>query len=228
VSNRFRNSEFVDFNTGTVKLAPIQLKFRLTLAGPLLLPDLIRLFHCRMEVWYLGVAAQMLNEIEFTQPPTIWSHAAYSLLALMFAYFEMIGKILNASAVDEVVTAADFDCGFRDVYSDTLGEVRTSSGELYDPKEFYRRARNGLYQLGSTQWGLWVHNIATISPQDFDIVQRNSNDPASIRYYVNPHTLVRTIIDHFPTLIERLNDPDVQYDPLRERFIAYFGDIREL
>jgi hypothetical protein len=220
----FRESDFVDFNSGKVKIAPIQLQFRLRLAGPLLLPDLIRLFECRMEVWYLGVAVQMLHEIEFELPPSIWSHAAYGLLALLFSYFEIIGKLFNSDAADSVVSAIDFDCGFRDVYSDAI----TSDGQIYDPKEFYTRARNGLYQLGTTPRGLWVHNERTISMQDFDVVQKNPNDPATLKYYVNPHSLTRTLVDHFPTVIRRLNAQEQQYDGLRHRFKTLFGDLRDL
>lgn len=223
MAKSFRESDFVDFNSGRVKVAPIQLQFRLKLAGPLRPSDLVRLFECRMEVWYLGVAVQMLHEIEFEQPPAIWSHAAYGLLALLFTYFEIIGKLFNPAATDSVVSALDFDCGFREVYGDPL----STAGQSYDPKEFYTRARNGLYQLGTTPHGLWVHNERTISTQDFDIIQKNPNDPATLKYYVNPHSLTRTLVEHFPTVIRRLNAQDQQYDGLRLRFQTFFGDMRE-
>lgn len=223
LTKRFRNSEFVDFNTGTVKLAPIQLQFRMALAGPPTFADLVRLFQCRIEVWHLGVAVQMLHDIEFNSPPSVWSHAAYGLLSLIFVYFETIGKVLNADAAPSSAPAVDFDLGFRDVYSD----VTTSSGNRYDPKEFYVRAHIGLFHLGSTVRGLWVHNERSISVKDFDIVQRNPNDPTSLKYYVNPHAAVRTIVEHFPTFIQRLQDPDARYDALRAKFKEAVGDLRE-
>jgi hypothetical protein len=176
-----------------------------------------------MEVWYLGVAVQMLHEIEYEQPPAIWSHAAYGLLALLFTYFEVIGKVLNPDARDSGDTASDFDYGFRDVY----GDLTTSAGKSYDPKEFYARAHNGLYQLGTTPRGLWVHNERSISTKDFDVIQKNPSDPATLKYYVNPHSMARTIVNHFPTLIQRLNDSSEQYDAMRVRFNAFFGDVRE-
>jgi hypothetical protein len=218
---RFRESEFIDFNTGSVKVAPIQLQFRMTMAGEQHFPDLVRLFQCRMEVWHLGVAAQMVRQIELNTPPSIWSHSAYGLLTLLFAYFETIGKILNPQG-EYSTTAIDFDYGFRDVYSDST----TSSGNEYDPKEFYKRARNGLIPLGASQSGLWVHNERLLTDKDFDIIQKNPNDPSKLRYYINPHGVVRTVIDHFPTFIARLHNPDTRHDALRTRFRESLGDLR--
>jgi hypothetical protein len=219
----FRESEFIDFNTGMVKIAPMQLQFRMALSGPLQLSDLIRLFQCRIEVWNLGVAVQMLRQIEITSPPSIWSHAAYGLIAIGFPYFEMIGKTLNPKSEKRGTARADFDFGFRDVYQD----ITTSSGESYDPVEFYNRVRNGLYHLGSTQNGLWMHNDQSISTKDFDIIRKISSDPASTKYYVNPHAMIRTIVAHFPTFIERLKNPATEYDGMRAKFEEFLSDFHE-
>jgi hypothetical protein len=108
----------------------------------------------------------------------------------------------------------EFNRGFHDVYNDAT----TSSGESYDPLEFYRRGQSGLFLLGSTTQGLWVHNSRSISAKDFDITQTTAADPTTRKYYVNPHSTARTVINHFPTLITRLNDPDAQYNALRARF----------
>ena len=223
MTKRFRESEFIDFTTGTVKLAPIQLQFKMTLAGSAHFSDHLRLFECRMEVWQLGVAVQMLHEIEYGNPPSIWSHAAYALVTLLTTYFETIGRIVNTDTAVPNTAAMDFECGFRDVYP----TVTTSSGKGYDPKEFYLRARNGLYALGSTKRGLWVHNERSISTQDFDIIQKNPADPASEKYLVNPHAVVRTLVEHFPTLIQRLHDPNPKYDAMRAQFREHFSDVRE-
>jgi hypothetical protein len=222
---RFRESEFIDFNTGSVKLAPIQLQFKMTMAGGMSFADLVRLFQCRMEVWHLGVAVQIVRQIEAYSPPSIWSHSAYGLLSLLVSYFEIIGQILNPDSTTSAPAEVDFDCAFRDVYT----EMKTTNGAPLAPKEFYRRARNGLVALGSTQDGLWVHNDRNISTKDFDIIQKNPTDPATIKYYVNPHAVVRTAIDHFPTFIARLNDPNTRYDALRARFRGFVRDgfVRE-
>jgi hypothetical protein len=195
----------------------------MTLAGSLQYADLVRLFCCRMEVWHLGVATQILQSIEYNQPPSVWSHAAYSLVALLFNYFETTGRILNPAPQSTRATEMDFDCGFRDVYDD----ITTSTGEEYDPIEFYNRARNGLYYLGSTRRGLWVHNDRSISSKDFDIINKNPADPATLKYYVNPHSATRAMVDHFPTFVERLNDDDPRNEPMRVRFRNFFGDVRD-
>lgn len=220
---KFRASEFIDFNTGHVIIAPIQLQFRMKLAGAVAFADLLRLFECRVEVWHLGVLAQMVNNIEYGQPPSIWSHAAYGLLPLLFIYFETVGKMLAPAETRDEPPEIEFNRGFHDVYND----VTTSSGERYDPQEFYRRGQNELFLLGSTPHGLWVHNNRSISTKDFDIVQSTPINPATRKYYVNPHTTARTVINHFPTLIARLNDPDAQYNPLRARFREIIGNARD-
>jgi hypothetical protein len=229
VKQKFRTSEYIDFNTGTVKLAPIQLQFRMRMAGEVSFADLVRLFQCRVEVWHLGVATQIVHEIEFGSPPAVWSHAAYGLLSLVIPYFEMVGKIVNPAALPPSASQAntlveDFDCGFRDVYTD----LTTSSGTSYDPLKFYNLARSGLYALGATQQGLWMHNERTISTKDFDIIQKNPNDPSTLKHYVNPHAVVRTVVDHFPTVVARLNDPASQNEEMRARFRHFFVNGSEL
>jgi hypothetical protein len=225
VAPKFRESEFIDFNSGMVELAPIQLQFRMNLAGDeLRLSDLIRLFQCRVEVWHLGVAAQIINSIEYSTPPAIWSHSAYGVIAVVVNYFETMGAILNenrAAANDLTPAAADFEAGFRDIYPN----YTTSSGASLAPRDFHSRMHNGLFALGSTPRGLWVHNTRSISPQDFDVIQKNPADASTRKYYINPHSTDRTIIDHYPTLIARLNDPDARYDALRSRLKAFTGEV---
>jgi hypothetical protein len=200
----------------------------LKMAGRLQPADRVRLFACRVDVWHLGVAAQMVRTIEYGQPPDVWSHAAYGLLALLIPYFEMVGQIVNPAAPTMGVRAKsnlaqDFDCGFRDVYA----ELTTTSGDSYDPLEFYDLVRHGLYARGSMQDGLRMHNARSVSTQDFDIIQKNPSDPTTRKLYVNPHAAVRTVIDHFPTLIARLNDPAAEYEGMRTRFRYFFGDVGE-
>jgi hypothetical protein len=102
--------------------------------------------------------------------------------------------------------------------------MTTTSGERLNPADFYTRARKGLFALGSSPNGLWVHNDRSISTQDFDIIHKNPADPATRKYYINPHNTVRTVIDHFPTLIARLNDPATQFDAMRARLKSFVSD----
>lgn len=227
MAHQFRNSDFIDFNTGTVKIAPIQLQFKMSLAGKQSFADQVRLFECRVEVWQLGVAAQMLREIEFGHPPSIWSHAAYGLLTIAFTYFESVGKLFGKEGQQEVETdkgtelcqsIIDFERGFRDVY----GSAIATNGQAFEPKEFYQRARAGLIPLGSTQRGIWLHNEMSISTKDFDVIPIGSVN--RVKYYINPHAIISTIVNHFPTVIERLNNPSAAFDPIREQFTKFFGE----
>jgi hypothetical protein len=93
---RFRTSRFIDFNTGTVITAPMDLKK--SMPATMTTDQKIDLFECRVEVWQLGVAAEMLKQIEAARNPSIWSHAAYGLVSVSFSYFEMIGKTLNSGS----------------------------------------------------------------------------------------------------------------------------------
>ena len=230
---KFRESEFIDFNSGLVKIAPLQMQFRIRMAGEAHMSDLIRLFQCRVEVWQLGVAAQVVNYIEHGTPPSVWAHAAYSVTAILIDYFETIGAILNednsssisaatpaAQPVFSTNEAANFETCFYDVYPD----FTTSTGAKIAPREFHERMRNGLFALGSTPRGLWMHNSRSVSLQDFDVIQKNPADASTLRYYINPHSMVRTLINHFPTVIARLNNPDTQYEPLRARLQMFLGD----
>jgi hypothetical protein len=129
----------------------------------------------------------------------------------------MIGKILNPASERSGTANIDFNYGFCDVYP----EYTPPSGEYDDThlpllKELRARAYNGLYHLGGTKRGLWVHNTASFSTKDFEVVQKFPAEPSLDKYYVNPHAMVRTIVDHFPTFIDRLKNPDVRYDGMRE------------
>ncbi len=94
----FRSSKFLDFNSGDVFLPPMQ--FIQQKQKPWTLTDKIEIFECRVEVWQLGVAVQVLKEMEDDREgkQDIWCHAAYGLIAIVFSYFEMIGKIVNPTS----------------------------------------------------------------------------------------------------------------------------------
>ncbi|MCB0202795.1 MAG: hypothetical protein KDI03_22215, partial [Anaerolineae bacterium] len=113
---RFRESEFIDFNSGQVKIAPMDLTRQFQIAGATGPEAGIRLFQCQIDVWMLGVAVQILKEIESHEPPSTWSHAAYGLISVVFPYFEMIGKTLNPGSKRVRTAGQDFNYGFCDVY----------------------------------------------------------------------------------------------------------------
>jgi hypothetical protein len=225
VNTIFRDSEFMDFNTGTVKIAPMVLQG--SLVAPRQRPESLRLFECRVEVWQLGVAVQVLREME-SEPrsqSSIWSHAAYGLIAIAFSCFEMIGKTLNPkSAAKKGKPRLDFNFGFCDVYPEyvpSLGKYDDSDVPIVGA--FRDRVRNGMYHLAYTKQNLIIHHNLNISAKDFDVKPGSSG--AGDVYYLDPHLMVRTIVGHFPGFVQRLRDPDVRYDAMRKKFDEFFDDF---
>jgi hypothetical protein len=86
---------------------------------------------------------------------------------------------------------------------------------------FRNRIRNGMYHLGYTKKGLWIHNDA--SKPDFELVQEPAPSGAGMIdvYRMNPHSTTKTIIDHFPTFIADLRD---LAKGLQTKFVDYFDN----
>jgi hypothetical protein len=227
MSRIFRDSPFVDFNAGTVTMHPM--KVLQILPKPLDFKGKVYFFHCRVEVWILSPAVQVLKEIESNVRPSAWSDAAYGMMAMSFVYFEMIGKIVNPNSAATNSSSADFNFGFCDVYPEYI----PASGNCGDTKtpdavnQFRNRIRNGIYHLAWTKKGLWIHNELSASTKDFDIMREpGKGQPVSV-YLCNPHSMVQTIVDHFPTLIQRLISPDPQYDGMRQQFEKFVDTFYE-
>lgn len=206
------------------------------LRRPWSLQDKILVFHCRVDVWLLGPAVEILKEIEGHEHPSAWSHSAYGLLSVVMSYFEMIGKTLNPKSARSNTASVDFNYGFCDVYDgyrpasgnysdyiDAGQKKKIPNPDMEDVKQFRNRLRNGLYHLAATKEDLWIHNRQDISEKDFDIIPAYGD-----RYYVNPHSMVRTIVNHFPTFIERLRNPDPQYDTMRAKFEDFIDNYQKV
>jgi hypothetical protein len=228
MTGEFRSSNFVDFDTGEVFLPPMRLLQQKP--TPWSIGDKIEIFECRVEVWQLGVAAQMLKAMEAPQRSGIWLHAAYGLVALTFSYFEMIGKTLNPSSKKRGTASPDFKAGLCDVYP----QLRTASG-TYSPEvsEFLDRIRNGVYHLAYTKKGLVVHHNNSISTKDFDSkLASELPEEACISgnervYLMDPHRVTRSIIQHFATFISRLKQPGSQAAGLQAKFEEFFDEFHE-
>ena len=219
MNHKFRSSEYIDFNTGTVICPPMVLMRRLK--PPWSLEDKIRVFQCRVDVWQLGVAVDMLKQIESAPvQSSIWAHAAFGMLSVSFSYFEMIGKILNPESDKSTTSAQDFNWGFCDVYYPAYGESGLNASP--EVKEFRNRVRNGIYHLALTKRGLRIHNNPALSTRDFDVKEHDNGSQTAKLYYVNPHAIVRTLVNRFPTFIQRLQDPSAG---LRTKFLEYFDDF---
>jgi hypothetical protein len=138
----FRSSRFIDFNSGTVTVEPMQLQSALSATSSV--EDMIATFECRVEVWQFGPAIQVLKEMEAQPRTSAWHHAAYALIAIVFTYFEMIGKTLNPKSRSNLKGPDDFYFGFEDVYP---GSHLTRE----HLKQIHDLVRNGLYHLGYTR-----------------------------------------------------------------------------
>jgi hypothetical protein len=228
MTGEFRSSKFLDFNSGDVYLPPMKL---LQQKGkPRSLADKIEIFECRVEVWQLGVAVQVLKEMERPDRQAIWSHAAYGLIAIIFSYFEMIGKILNPDSRKRRTAGSDFKAGFCDVYP----RFKAADGQyLPEVAEFQDRVRNGMYHLAYTKNGLWIHHNNSISKEDFDSkvisqLPRELGLSGQDRVYLmDPHRVTRTIVRHFGDFITRLRQDGAKSGDIQAKFEEFFDDFHD-
>jgi hypothetical protein len=213
----FRQSQFINFDTGEVALAPMPLFHSLPPRSAQTLDQMLLAFECRVDVWQLGPATAMLREMEKKDltPDSVWRHSGYALLAVTFSYFEMIGKILNPGSKKRGSAGPDFDRGFRDVYPKFVGSP--------DVGQFRDRLRNGIYHLGYTKSNLFIHHQPDKAPDDF----MTTVDQGTKLYLVNPHHMTRTIVAHFPTLMTRLRNPAPEFNGLRKKFQEFYDDFHQ-
>jgi hypothetical protein len=215
----FRSSPYIDFDSGIVTKPPMQLVQERK--PPRSLEDMLDLFECRVDVWQLGPAVHILKQMESnSDQSSVWAHTAYALLAIIFSYFEMIGKTLNPRSQPRNTAAEDFNYGFCDVYP-SFNPSKANYKALPDVTAFRDRVRNGLYHLGYTKGGLFLHNDPAIS-DDF-LIDRGRSE-----YLVNPHATTRTVVGHFPSFMDRLRDHDPARHGLRIRFGRFFTEFHNL
>lgn len=220
----FRSSPYIDFNNGVVLATPDTLFT--AMPQPWSIDDKIKLFDCRVDVWQLGPAVAILKQIETSHQPSVWSHAAYGLVWILTSYFEMIGKTLNPNSRKSGTAGADFAAGFRDVYPNYT--ITTADGRtLPDVRLEYAWTvlRNGIYHLGYTKNGVVLHNKPDVK-DDFDgLLLPQGNNIHTVAFGVNPHSLTRTIVNHFPTFVARLRD--TAQVALRKKFEEFVDDFHE-
>lgn len=211
-----RNSPHIDFETGTVINEPMAL-YRGT-PKPWSIDDKINIFECRVDVWQLGVAVAMLKRNESNEQSSIWRHSAYGMLSVIFSYFEMIGKTLNLKSQPRGTASLDFNHGFCDVYP----AYKPANEDYTDDNLSFvvalrDRVRNGMYHLAWTKSNLVIHNAPHRS-EEFFVTQAG---PRSV-YYLNPHKMVRTIVNHFPGFVARLREES--NTDMRSKFETFFDD----
>jgi hypothetical protein len=213
----YRVSRFIDFNKGEVFCDPMTL-FNAQGGSEWSLKQKIDFFQCRVEVWQLSPAVEMLKQVEASkQLSAAWSHAAYGIVFIVTSYFEMVGKILNPNSNRWRTSDTDFNYGFCDAYP-TLPLAQAEPGETQDYKDetiphvakVRDMMRNGMYHLGFTKKNFEIHNSPT-SPHDFE-VQPVTNYPSkpfgfADLYLMNPHQVTRTLVEHFGKFIDELRLP---------------------
>ncbi len=211
LSDTVRESRFVDFKTGVLlSVSPMDLTALLTANSRV--NEKIQVFECRMEVWTLGQAIQLLRLIETNQPPSLWCHAAFALVTLISNYFEIIGKILNPKARGWKESDKDVNFGFHDVYS-------CSSDLMVDTVR--DRMRNGTYHLGFPKAGFWIAHDPSGSHGDFYLSRETDDGP--IECLMDPYRVTCTIVNHFKPFLDRLyTASSSQDDPLTKGFLKFF------
>ena len=216
----FRDSRFIDFNSGVVKVQPMVLIHTLGPRAQQPIENMLMVFECRVDVWQLGPAVEMLKLIEVAEQNSVWAHAGYALLGATFSYFEMVGKILNPASNVWRSAPRDFNVGFCDVYpAFAPGGSDRSDNAVPDVAQFRKRVRNGIYHLAYTKSHLFIHNAPHKYPDDFMVVTENGERV----YYVNPHAMTRTVVAHFPTLMSRLRDrSSPAFDQLQAQFKKFY------
>lgn len=215
----FRISPYINFETGTVVTPPMVLSQRRP--RPWSPDDMMDLFECRVDVWQLGPAVEILKLLDRNapNPQSVWAHGAYALLGVVFTYYEMIGKTLNPKSEPSGTSSVDFNYGFCDVYPSFARPPGAITSKLpTDVAEFRDRVRNGIYHLGYTKGDLFIWNEPN---QDDFVVDKVSPDA---KYYVNPHSATRTIVGHFPGFMKRVRGSS----SLQGRFVRFFTEFHGL
>jgi len=152
----------------------------------------IELFKSRVLEWQLGIADQIANGDPATGRPAI-PHSGFAVLSIVVNYFEIIGKFrlgYDSTGMSE----RHFDVGARDV----LEKVTDVRIEWFDRiiERLYEPIRCGLYHAGMTGWG--------VSLSGDPLKPFNVNRDGTL--IVNPHKLVKVLIQHFGLYVNELTD----------------------
>lgn len=230
-----RASRFINFETGKVELAPRQLE-RAQSDEEWTIKQKIDYFQCRVEVWQIAPAVEMLKMIEATkatknEPTPAWCHSAYGLVFILASYFEMVGKILRLGSSQWKGGDKDFIEGFRHIYPNSPFLNSHLADENADPRdpmgqigEICDLMRNGLFHLGFTKKNFFIHNQPEKFENDFEYhLEPIDEKHAAELYYLNPHALTRTIVDHFGRFIEELRKDTA----LHANFVKFIDDFHK-
>lgn len=175
---------------------------------PLSIDDKMTIFEDRVIGWKLNIADQVINgkkraddSIERSPIP----HSGYATLDIVFSYFEMIAKY-KAGFVKNGQSKEFFKQGVFLVFPE-LRNLQLSN----ILNAMYEGIRCGLYHSGIT-------NESVILTSEFQIAL--GIDIQNSGFIINPHILVKALIQHFVGYMKDLRNPNNHI--MRQNFEARF------
>jgi hypothetical protein len=152
------------------------------------LDEKILIFEDRVLGWQLDVAEEIRKQIENpTNDGTTIQHAGFSLMAILFTYFEMIAQYMMGM---------DSNGKSEKFFGEGVEAVFPGRFSKRKKRKIYGRIRCGLYHSGLAKKGA--------------LIDGNYPDPIAVDnglVKVNPHSLSPILKAHFESYIKTLKSP---------------------
>jgi len=173
----------------------------------------IDLFRDQTLGWQLAPADACINGVRrlglLDGGPEGIRHSGYAVLAIVFSYFEMIGKLRAGFA-----KAGKSEYYFREGLLNVFPDLEAAGPEVQEDivKILYRSGRCGLYHVGKVGGGMPISGGWPCALQ-YDYRYR--------KVCINPHRLVPKLVDHLDLYVRELKDPGKEQ--LRGNFERAYG-----
>lgn len=155
------------------------------------LDEKILIFEDRVLVWHLGIAELLDNHMRAKeQEGTDWNHAGFSLMNLLFTYFEMIAQYRSGTSSGGASKKMFCD-GIEDVFP---GQFSKETKE-----DIYSRIRCGMYH------NAFVKKSVLINGDYPKSIAAEDDGKGHTLIKVNPHRLSPELNAHFRSYISDLN-----------------------
>ncbi|MAX38784.1 MAG: hypothetical protein CME33_19680 [Gimesia sp.] len=149
----------------------------------------ILIFENRVLYWHLEIAELINNHmLDEDQEGTLWNHAGFALLSLVFTYFEMIGQYRSGKPGSHPTKM--FRKGITYVYPEK-NFSKDQCGKIYN------RVRCGMYH------NAFIKKGTLIGRYDQSIEVENGGNVK-----INPHSLSVDVNSNFKEYIKLLKDED--------------------
>ena len=162
----------------------------------------ILIFEDRINGWFLEVAQELLNKINESEG---FPRSYFAVLAILALYFEMIGQYASGQS-SQNMSKRIFRQGMEEVFGDEFAPNQRT--------EIYKSLRCALYHNGLTK-GAIVGKLH-IEPIYFDHGY----------IFINPHSLLEKLKEHFEFFIETLKNPD--QTQARKNFVSIYDSNSKL